>query len=296
MEITPTIKEIVVLYHGFCTDGFGSAYAAWKKFGDDASYLAMDRNEPLIPKELLADKEVYVLDYSFSLEVMESYQSVAKSFTVIDHHRSSEQDVKQLHSFVFDNEHSGAYLSWQYFHPEIEVPTLIKYISDSDTWTHTLSDWEVIESYIYSNGELHFTFDHFTSLHHELETIEGYEYAKKVGKLLLDINKTKILMYLDKAEKVFFEGHEIYVVSAPREVRNEVGNILAQKTNSFSIVFNYENKIWKCSLRSVKDFDVSLIAKVRGGGGHKNASAFIIPTEFPIQFTHSTSRGQSGIL
>jgi len=33
------LKEIVIIYHADCPDGFGAAYAAWKKFGDKASYL-----------------------------------------------------------------------------------------------------------------------------------------------------------------------------------------------------------------------------------------------------------------
>lgn len=33
------LKEIVIIYHAQCRDGLGSAYAAWKKFGDNASYI-----------------------------------------------------------------------------------------------------------------------------------------------------------------------------------------------------------------------------------------------------------------
>ena len=32
-------KNIVVLYHADCLDGFGAAYAAWEKFGDTAEYI-----------------------------------------------------------------------------------------------------------------------------------------------------------------------------------------------------------------------------------------------------------------
>ena len=31
------LKNIVVIYHADCRDGFGAAYAAWKKFGDRAT-------------------------------------------------------------------------------------------------------------------------------------------------------------------------------------------------------------------------------------------------------------------
>lgn len=32
---------VTVLYHADCPDGFGSAYAAWLRFGDSASYRGM---------------------------------------------------------------------------------------------------------------------------------------------------------------------------------------------------------------------------------------------------------------
>jgi len=38
-------KEIVVLYHANCLDGFGAAYAAWKKFGDTADYIPVQYGE-----------------------------------------------------------------------------------------------------------------------------------------------------------------------------------------------------------------------------------------------------------
>ena len=34
-------KKTVVLYHANCHDGFGGAFAAWKKFGDAADYVPM---------------------------------------------------------------------------------------------------------------------------------------------------------------------------------------------------------------------------------------------------------------
>ena len=42
--------NISVLYHADCPDGFGGAYAAWKKFGDTAEYIPVKygRTPPLI--------------------------------------------------------------------------------------------------------------------------------------------------------------------------------------------------------------------------------------------------------
>jgi oligoribonuclease NrnB/cAMP/cGMP phosphodiesterase (DHH superfamily) len=283
-ELQPTI----VIYHAFCTDGFAAAYITWKKFGNLATYIARSWDEEPLNPILLKDKDVYVVDYSFSLEEMQAYEAIAKSFTVIDHHVSAEKDVKSLKSFVFDKKYSGAYLTWKYFYPDAKIPKLIEYISDADTWTHSLPDWKEIESFIYSNGEEHFSFEHFEDLYDTLETEDGYARAKKVGAMLVGAHTAKVTMYVDLAELVFFEGYEVYAVNAPREVKSELGHVLALKTNSFAIIFNYEKGFWKCSLRSVKDFDVSVIATKYGGGGHKNAAAFTVSTNFPLPFIVDT--------
>ncbi|MBP6948658.1 MAG: hypothetical protein KBC41_03465 [Candidatus Pacebacteria bacterium] len=283
MNLPTNTQQIIIIYHGFCTDGFGAAYAAWKKFGNNATYIARSREDEPFPIGYLSDKEVYVVDYSFSREEMIRYQKEATVFMVIDHHISSKSDVESLDRYIFDNNHSGAYLAWQYFHKEQEIPTLIRYISDADTWSHSLPDWKEIESFIYSNGEEHFSFQHFEHLEETLDSEEGYTRAKEIGALLDGSHTAKVNMYVDLAELVMFEGYEIYAVNAPREVRSELGHVLAQKTNSFALIFNYEKGNWKCSLRSVKDFDVSVIATKYGGGGHKNASAFMIPTDFPLR-------------
>lgn len=34
----------LVCFHADCTDGFGAAFAAWLKLGDDAEYLPMAYN------------------------------------------------------------------------------------------------------------------------------------------------------------------------------------------------------------------------------------------------------------
>lgn len=279
------LQPIIVIYHGYCTDGFGAAYAAWKKFGNLATYIPRNRTEEPFDPNIFKNKEVYVVDYSFSREEMQSYEAVAESFVVIDHHLSAQKDVESLKSFIFNNGHSGAYLSWQYFHPTTKIPRLFEYISDADTWAHCLPDWKDVESFIYSNGEEHFSFEHFSELHEVLETDDGFERAKLIGHMLVGAHNEKVLMYADIAELISFEGYNVYAVNAPREVRSELGHVLASKTNSFSIIFTYEKGLWRCSLRSVKDFDVSLIATKYGGGGHKNASAFTVPTDFPIPLT-----------
>jgi nanoRNase/pAp phosphatase (c-di-AMP/oligoRNAs hydrolase) len=61
-------------------------------------------------------------------------------------------------------------------------------------------------------------------------------------------------------------------------LQSEIGNQLCTlyPESPFSVVF-FETEGRKIfSLRSVGEFDVSLIAKQHGGGGHKNAAGFVV--------------------
>ena len=51
-----------VIYHANCTDGFGSAYSAWKLLGNRAEYYACKHGTP--PPDVTG-KNVVILDFSF---------------------------------------------------------------------------------------------------------------------------------------------------------------------------------------------------------------------------------------
>lgn len=58
---------------------------------------------------------------------------------------------------------------------------------------------------------------------------------------------------------------------------SEVGHELANQSGTYGLVWYVAADIRvKCSLRSNGDYDVSAIAKVLGGGGHRNAASFEI--------------------
>ena len=85
-------KRIVVIYHGECFDGFGGAWAAWKKFGDRASYIpAFDRVDP---PHGVRGKEVYLIDYTYPAKIIHKLIARNRSVTAIDHHISAEAAVK----------------------------------------------------------------------------------------------------------------------------------------------------------------------------------------------------------
>ena len=134
----------LVIYHDNCADGFGAAFAAWLKLGDEAEYLPMQYNTSYTFPEI-EDREVYILDFSFPRDLMEYCFSEAKRVVWLDHHRSAfemwcdeernyTKHEDKYHTIILDNNKSGAYLAWEHFHPGTEVPMFIKLIDTRDRW------------------------------------------------------------------------------------------------------------------------------------------------------------------
>ena len=55
------MKDIIVIYHGECSDGFGGAWAAWKKFGETVDYIGAHHGDE--PPVGLVGKEIYFIDF-----------------------------------------------------------------------------------------------------------------------------------------------------------------------------------------------------------------------------------------
>lgn len=153
----------LVIYHDHCTDGFGAAFAAWCKLGDSAEYLPMSYG-PVHPADfidLVQDRDLYVLDFSFPKPIMELAISHAAKLVWLDHHKTAFEmwcpkhglpkfvQTEAIPTFgskpvtchiVLDDNKSGAMLAWEYFNPEKDSPDLIKRIDDRDRWVFQYDD------------------------------------------------------------------------------------------------------------------------------------------------------------
>ena len=50
---------VYILYHANCQDGLGAKYAAWKKYGDEATYIPVQYGQE-IPDEVFGDTKMFV--------------------------------------------------------------------------------------------------------------------------------------------------------------------------------------------------------------------------------------------
>ena len=265
-------EDIVVIYHGNCSDGFGAAWAAWKKFGDSAQYFAVKHNSS--PPDGLVGKEVYLVDFVYSEKETEKIIKENKTVTAIDHHISVEETVKMTKNYVYDINHSGAVLSWKYFHPDKPTPKILEYVEDTDLWKFELSSSKEIFIFL---DLFDFDFKLWDELAEKLENESSRKECIEKGALLLKYEFKLIeRLVTNNIEAVEFEGYKTLAVNSPIW-QSQIGHILSKKMPPIGIIWYQNEREVKVSLRSDGTVDVSELAKKYGGGGHKAASGFTIP-------------------
>lgn len=280
------LKEVVVIYHANCRDGFGSAYAAWTIFGDKASYIPRKTQEA-IPEGLI-NKEIYILDYSYNKETLTKLKEINKKVVVIDHHETAKEAVESFDENIFSNDHSGAVLTWQYFHSDEPVPRLLLYIEDHDLWKMEL---EHTREFGAALGEYDRDFATWHQLNKNLEDRLHFNKFIEHGEIIARFEESLVDKMLTFREKVIFEGQEIYALNAERIYRSILGNKLSALNKSegkmaMAIVYYRYDGMVHCSLRSQGEVDVSTIATKYGGGGHKNAASIRVAnwSDLPFKF------------
>lgn len=263
------MNKILVLYHASCLDGFGSAFAAWKKFGTAADYIPLSHTRKEDFDIFFRYETVYILDFAFSRKYMESFlnERPGRKVVLIDHHKTAYDELHDLvHpdlKMVWDFEHSGAVLTWTHFFPHDEIPGILLAIEDRDLWNFNYPDSKRITSAIYSYKRAFYTWESFD----EQTLVEE-------GAAILRYQDTLVRNIAGKA----FRYPLFSIVQTP-VLASDVCNYLLENVRDIKMAVSLYDKNaaeTQVSLRST-DYDVEAIAKQFGGGGHENAAGFSIP-------------------
>lgn len=271
-------KNIVILYHGDCSDGFGGAWAAWKKFGAKADYVPLFRSHPLPAG--LKKKEIYFIDFTPNRAIgIKKLIRDNVRVTCIDHHISAEENVALTYKPLFALKNSGAVLAWQYFHPGRKAPWLLRTIEDMDLWKFKMPDTKAVYAFL----DLYdFDFRLWDKFAEDFENPSKRRSHLEKGKLVLRYEDKAIERIIGKsAEKVLFAGYRTYAVNSA-QYASEIGNELCATFPPMAIIWNKQPGSTAVSLRSDGTVDVAKIAARFGGGGHKASAGFNIPEGKPL--------------
>lgn len=276
------MARTIIFYHGSCPDGFGGAYAAWKKFGDSAEYVPLNRGDDPMPDVSGAD--LYFVDFVYEKERMDEIAKDANSLIVLDHHSGVQEVTESFPGSIFDNNRSGATLAWNYFHPGVPVPLLLSFLEDDDLFLFKLPDTRAVVSYLSVKP---YTFESWDELREMLDDPAKSEAFLIKVRTYAEYFELLAQLAADHAKLVLFEGYEVYFATAHpfKPMKSLVGNLLAKKQGPFALVVAAHPKGFGVSIRGDGSIDVSEIASRYGGNGHYSSSGFLIPAGGPLPWT-----------
>lgn len=272
----------LVIYHANCADGFSAAWCFHNKAKDFYDFHpGVYQNSP----PTITDKDVYLVDFSYKRAVVSKMLELAKSVTILDHHKTAIEDLTGLDK-IYDNFHphfdiskSGASIAWNFLNPNTPAPLLINYIEDRDLWKFTLPNTRDISAAVFSYT---YTFENWDMLM-ELEaagllelSLAGKAIERKHHKDVAEL--VKVCM-----RPMEIGGHVVPVASLPYTYSSDAGHLMAKHYKEGTVFAacywdTVEGRTF--SLRSCeRGLDVSDIAKRYGGGGHKNAAGFTVDTD-----------------
>ena len=260
----------IFLYHKNCDDGFGAAWAAWKKFGKKGTYIGSAPSDD--PPAGLTGKNVYLMDLCYPVDVIKKLLKITKSLTVLDHHISSKKAIALVTNHVFNSDmtHSGAVLAWNYFHLTKKIPLLLRVVEDVDIWKWKIPHANELSASLRTYER---NFSTWSRLAREWESVGTQKKYIDEGHAIRKEQRTQVKKAIDDALAVRFCGHKTYVSNSSMFV-SEIGNELVKKLPPIGIIWSQRKDKIVVSLRSDGKTDVSELAKKFGGGGHQTAAAF----------------------
>lgn len=280
--------KLFVFYHAHCADGAAAAWAAFDAHRHEgrAEYIPCTYGTQEWKKHMLEGAQVVFVDFSESkADILEICQ-IADSVLILDHHKTAQAALSDPSwhpsnlKVVFDMERSGAQITWDHFHPGVPQPNLIKYVGDRDLWKFELPDSKAVSAFIWLYK-------------HNLAEYESC-YQRLNADLAACVERgdavetTQAKYALDSAEKLTVrtdkDGNTYGFGNVTQNISETADTFLTKLRTDAAYCLTYfdipaEGKR-VFSLRSLKGFDVSVIAKRFDGGGHATAAGFTLNLGF----------------
>ncbi len=276
------MAKVICLYHANCLDGFGSA-AIVRSYYPDAVLVPVHYGRD-IPMISYKDATVYIVDFSYDVATMNEILSRgADSITIIDHHKTAEYLNElppcanpriRLYLDTSNEQYSGVGLCWNYFSGDhTPLPRVLRAIQDRDIWKFK-------EDYTKEITAALRLYEQDSKLATWLVTSNDSFVNTLInnGSILMQKFHSDLAVLYKHRCYINFAGYKVPAVNAPPMYASELGEMLAVD-EAFGVVWSFNGKNFSVSLRSThKGIDVSEVAKLVGGGGHKHAAGCSVNT------------------
>lgn len=261
----------ICVYHHPCADGFGAAWVFHHKFGDGVELVpGQYQKEP----PAFENRKIFLTDFSYKRPVVEALKAKGNDLVLIDHHKSALEDLEGV--LPMDHcslHHSGAMLAWKFCFPDREPPQLLRHIEDRDLWKFELPGTREIQAALFSY-EYDLAVWDTLMLQTPLQKLydEGVALERKHFKDIRELLKIT-------QGRMAIGGLTMPVANVPYTLSSDACQELMKQHGTEAAACYWDTAEGRSfSLRSAKDgtVDVSEIAKLYGGGGHKNAAGFSV--------------------
>lgn len=284
------MTRLLCIYHGNCDDGFAAAWVVRSRLGDRQVELYAGQYQRDPPD--VTDRHVLMVDFSYKRPVLLEMAKKAKSIVILDHHHTAAQDLfgfpepapfvewcdKGLDlveradppiAALFDMNRSGAGLTWDFFSFGNQRPAFIDYIEDRDLWRKSLPGIDSFTMALRSHPQDFDVWDRLVEA--------GPQALIDEGAAIQRFYRLRVEELKRSAYDALLGGAPVKITNAPYFAASEVAGELAEMGTDFgACYFEVSRGRWAYSLRSRGAFDCSAIAKLYGGGGHKQAAGFTV--------------------
>ena len=231
----------------------------------------------------IKNKYVLICDFSFPAWLFDDMvKSTNGNILILDHHKTAEKQLLNIDKkyTVFDMEHSGAFITWTFMYGFNNIPKCVLYIEDNDIWTKQLPSTKEFTSYVetlpYEYKEYYNFFDEKYLTNKVF--IQGSGMVIKDNQYIEQLSKQAMPYFVEIKGRYYF----IACLNSSGILRSELGSYLLTylENVNFSMIYstNISRNYTSISYRSNNDkTDVSEIAKIHNGGGHRNASGVGFP-------------------
>lgn len=302
----------IIFAHNNCADGAAAATAIYLYLSSlhgkaDISVHFVNYGDGKHKCVDVTGADVYIVDFSFPKDDIIQMAGLANSITLLDHHKTAMKDLgitpdnaanASLNwcpanvSIEFDMSRSGAVMAWDWTEAKRRktgtdlktMPALYAYVQDRDLWHFKLPHSKEVSAYI-ANGVQ--GVERFEQLLYELAT--DSHRVVNIGTALYNYQLDIARKALKNAVLVKAQDGTPFVLVNATTVISETGHMaLEQRPEaafSCSYFDNYVEgkRIVSLRGRDSDDFDVSVIAKRFGGGGHKKAAGFSLPLSAAVE-------------
>lgn len=295
---------MICIYHSKDLDGYCSGAIVKRKY-PHAKMVGYDYGQPLEIE--VTGEPIIMVDVSVPMGMMMKLSELSNhQLTWIDHHASAIKDyneyiekysqgnkeaVKVFCTAILQDGISACEGAWQFLFPKEPMPTAVKLLGEYDTWRNKDKDrWDnAIMPFQY--GMRAFcqspeTFPHQLFDWYDIVTDNPVYNIIHDGKLILDYQKTQNERACKSAFEITFEGLRAITLNNGGANSQVFESVYDESKHDVMIPFFFTGKYWTFSLYTTKpEVDCSIIAKSKGGGGHKKAAGFQLkdlPDEFKI--------------